>query len=1086
MTILTRYILKQLIVSFTLILLGMTTLVWLTQSLRMIDMIVTKGVPVHVFLEMTILVLPNFIQILSPLALFAVILFIFSRMQADKEIMVMQAAGMSNTQISKPAIMLAIALTIFGYIMSLELVPSSHQKMSELKWQVKNDLSHLLLQEGQFNHINTGLTLYIKNRENDGSVNGVLVYDSKNPKNISMLIAEKGYIYQKENGFDLIFQQGTRQEFNPETKEFSILKFNKYNMFFNDKKKSNDRDLDADEYDMSYLIQVSKDEVNNPILYRKYKTEALKRITKPLYNITFMFLAIFAIFSPFYNRRGQMGRMNSIILFTLIVQSLALAFENLTAKNLWLCPLMFINIVLPIFIIMGITKQQEKNQFKKLKETFKLLFIAFILFGSATAIAQIHIDPQVKIEKDKPVDFEADEVIYNKNSNILTAKGNVIISQNGTIVKTEEMLFDKTTNKLVMPSTVEITTPDGTITYANNAVMSSSLNEAISNIIRMQMYEGSLLTAQRLKRKDNGTITYLKKARYTPCSFCEGEKPLWELTARNFKHNKPSKTMSFIHSFLQVKEIPIFYFPYINVPDFTVKRKTGLLAPSFEHSNELEQAVNLPFFINIADNQNLTIRPTFSTSHDPLGYFDYEGLFTHGYLKLQGSGTRDNNNKSQGHIKANMQYDISNQWRLSGQYYRTSSDTYFRRYSLPDVTTSDQYLESNITLERFGTKNYFNFKGLSFQNLRNSIDEKSIPVFIPTMNYYINSNPLNDTGLYSFSHINAAFYNNRQRFKSNRITATQGLQLPYVSTRTGFKINTKAYLRADGYSIDTGEKSFSNYEKDKTYSTGRFLPTLSTKISYPFAKTDGSSTQVIEPILMLITSPVSGNKEKIPNIDSLDTYFDDTNLFSENRYTGYDRVETGTRANYGIQYASYGNNKSVLALFGQSYRFSGDDETIKMLGDDSNYSDFVGRLQMNYDIFSLAYRFKLDKNNFQPQKNEITFTVGKAPLRFGVDYMRLKSHSETTNTYYNKREEILLFGSSQLTKNWSLTGYYRYNLEKESKQKGPVEQGITATYENDCLIVAIEAEKSFTYDRDYEGDTSIMINFILKTLGGMQ
>ena len=87
--ILTKYILKQLILSFMLILLGMTALVWLTQSLRMIDMIVTKGVPLGVFLEMTLLVLPNFIQILSPLALFAFILFIFSRMEADKEIMVM-------------------------------------------------------------------------------------------------------------------------------------------------------------------------------------------------------------------------------------------------------------------------------------------------------------------------------------------------------------------------------------------------------------------------------------------------------------------------------------------------------------------------------------------------------------------------------------------------------------------------------------------------------------------------------------------------------------------------------------------------------------------------------------------------------------------------------------------------------------------------------------------------------------------------------------------------------------------------------------------------------------------------------------
>ena len=141
MKILTTYILKQLAISFLLILLGMTTLVWLTQSLRMIDMIVTKGIPVSMFLEMTLLVLPNFIQILSPIALFAVILFIFSRMQADKEIMVMQAIGMSNKSIMKPAFILAIILTGVGYLLTLNIIPASHRELGELKWRVRNDLS---------------------------------------------------------------------------------------------------------------------------------------------------------------------------------------------------------------------------------------------------------------------------------------------------------------------------------------------------------------------------------------------------------------------------------------------------------------------------------------------------------------------------------------------------------------------------------------------------------------------------------------------------------------------------------------------------------------------------------------------------------------------------------------------------------------------------------------------------------------------------------------------------------------------------------------------------------------------------------
>ena len=125
-------------------------------------------------------------------------------MQADKEVMVMQAIGMSNKSIMKPAFILAIGLTIIGYLLTLSIIPASHRELGELKWHVRNDLSHLLLQEGQFNTLNNRLTLYVKERAEDGSVKGVLAYDAKNPKNISVLIAEKGFIFQNDEGFDLV------------------------------------------------------------------------------------------------------------------------------------------------------------------------------------------------------------------------------------------------------------------------------------------------------------------------------------------------------------------------------------------------------------------------------------------------------------------------------------------------------------------------------------------------------------------------------------------------------------------------------------------------------------------------------------------------------------------------------------------------------------------------------------------------------------------------------------------------------------------------------------------------------------------
>lgn len=1081
MKILSKYILKQLIISFSLILLGLTMLVWLTQSLRMIDMIVTKGVSVRIFLQMTLLVLPNFLQILSPLALFTVILFIFSRMQGDKELTVMQAIGMSNTQIMRPVIFLAILLTALGYVMTLDLIPASYAKLNELRWQVRNDLSHLFLQEGQFNSFKNGLTLYIRERLNDGTVRGVMAYDAKNPQKVSVLIAENGVIFQEPDGFQLIFHKGTRQEYNPQTKEFSILKFDKYTMFFNDKNESDsERNLNAAEYSLSYLLAATPDSAPTPAIYRKYKVEIIKRITKPLYNLTFAFLALFGVLAPFYNRRGQLGRINFVILCALLIQSLNLGVENLATKNLIFTPLLFVNVLLPMLLIYLFSgrKQLKLRFFKKTAACLLAMLLPF----STPVLAQIKIDPQVKIEKDKPVDFEADTFTYDRENDIIIASGDVVVSQNGTIIKTDTFSFYRKENKVVIPNTAYIYTPDGTTTEAQNVSFSADMNNIIGQAAVMHLYEGSRLTADQLKRKDNGQTLYLNNAAYTACTTCDNESPLWQITAQKFKHDVPEKELIFTHSFLKVKNVPVFYFPYLNVPDFTVKRKTGFLAPSFSHGSEMKQGINLPFFIDIADNQNLTIQPTFSLAHDPLGTFDYSGLFSHAQVNLQGSGTRDDDGTKQGHIKANLRVDVNDDWRLSGQYYRSSSDTYFRRYRLSGVNKSQAFLRSFIVAERFGEQNYFNFTGLSFQNQMNKLNARTIPVFIPTADYTLRSDPLTDNGLYAFTNLNAAIYNNRMRFKSDRASLTQGMFLPII-TNWGANIDLKAQVRADAYNIDTGKNSFAGLPKDDTYSTGRAFPLASAKISYPLIKQGETTTQILEPIAMLITSPVSGNKIKIPNIDSTDADFDDTNLFSDNRFVGFDRVETGSRANYGAQWSLFDtNNRSMNVLFGQSYRFSGDKELDDILGMESNYSDYVGRVQVNYRNLSLSYRFRLDEDNFKSKKNEISLRGSKGPLRLGMSYTQLKA-IRLANTFYREREELLFFGSSQLSKNWSLSGSYRYNLAKTNK--GPTEYGAILQYDNDCIAVMFDLNRSFTKDRDYKGDTSFVVKFVLKTLGQM-
>lgn len=1077
MKILNAYVLKQLIVGFVVVLLGMTTLVWLTQSLRMLDMIVTKGVSVGIFLKMTLLVLPNFIQILSPLSLFAVVLFVFSRMQSDKELMVMQAVGMSRRQIMAAPLMLAVVLAGVGYFLTLVLIPQSNTDLRELKWKVRNDLSHLLLQEGQFNSFKNGLTLYVRERAKDGTVRGVIAYDAKDPKKVATLIAQKGTIFQEDTGIQVVFQEGTRQEFNPETRQFSVLKFDRYTMWFSDQDNTGERRSDIREYDMRQLLSATPADTPNMSHYRKYKVEALKRLVQPLYNFTFVFLAVFGVLSGHYNRRGQIGRINAAVVAALMVQSLALAFENMAGKNLWFMPMMVLNAVVPIGLVYVLMTGRRLGMFFK-----KLIPIVVTCLISVSALAVPRPDFD-GFNQNKPVDFEADTIAYDAQNDVVTATGNVIVTQNKTVLKTPRILFDRRKNQIFAPDQVTLISPDGTVTQSAQMTLSADMTALVGKMIEMRLADGTTIKAENVERKERGTILDLNNLRYTPCDVCEGKDPLWQLRAKQMRHDAPDQAYVFKHSFFDVSGVPVFYFPYLSMPDHTVKRKTGFLAPGLSHGSTMKGGITLPFFIDVAPNQNLTVSPTLSVTHDPLIQMDYQGLFSKAGLKMALSGTRDDDGSQQGHIRAAGVYDLTSDWRLSGELFKVSSDTYFRRYDIEGIDDSDSFLTSHAMAEYFGERVYFNARGLSFQSLEDGVSSDSIPTILPVFNYYRTSLPLTAGGLTAFSHINAALINTKEHFKSNRLSVTQGFQMPYVSG-FGATVDMVGTIRADGYSIDSGRNGFTGVKADDSYVTGRFFPSFSATVSYPLSRvSDTGVMQILEPVVMGVVAPNGSNDKKIPNMDSLIYDFDDTNLFSRNRFAGYDRVESGTRLNYGIKWALYDReNRSVSTLFGQSYRFRKDDDLGALMGYNANFSDYVGRIKMNYGPVSLAYHFRLDQDNLTPNKHEVEAWAGTAPLRVGIEYVYLKSE-QMGDTFYPSREEIVLHGASKFSQNWTLAGSYRYNLGKTG---GPVSFDVTARYDNECLGILFDVSRSYTRDRDYKGDTSFMVKFILKTLGGME
>ena len=1071
------YIMKQLLLGFFLIALGMTALIWLSQSLRLIDWIVNKGVSVGLFIELTLLVLPNFIAIITPLAFFIVLLFVYQRLLADRELVVMKAAGMSAFDLAKPTIYVGIFLVFLGYSLTLWLVPYSVSQFKALQFKIRNNLAQVVIQEGEFNQLPNNVTAYVRVFRPNGHLEGILIHDDRNPEKRVIMVAQNGFYLTGEGGSKIVMHQGTRQEYNRKTGAFTSLSFEQNTMTFEESKSNKVRSMGEEELSLKRLLSVQKNEEGiTPLEYREYKVEAFKRLTQPLYALVYLFVGLLPLLLGHYNRRGQSGRVYLAVSFVVLLQSLSLGFENLSNKNLWFLILMMANLFVPITFGFVILKRgcfiQGRNKFSRWLMHFFALFLVFVNLPSFASNMQFISD--TKIEKEAPIDFEADNISYDQQNEIVTAMGNVYLNQSGTILQADKLVYNQKTEEGQASGSVVLTRPDGVKLYATKADLSDAFSQAQLSDVLLQFADGSTFKSEQVKRIDGGNLSIFDSVFFTPCTYCSPEKPLWDISASKVKHNYNEQEYQFYHAVFDVKGIPVFYWPYLSYPDFQVKRKTGFLAPSLASSSELGFGIELPFFWDISVSQDLYLSPTITSEHFPLIQGQYRGIYQQSKLITQFSMTQNkDDDHNEGHIKINYENDLTDKLRFTGQYYRASDHTYFRRYPIDNVDDQEPWIESFAKLEYFGRQSYGFVNIMDFQNLRNYVSNDSMPL-VSQVDYSYVTKPFWN-GLYSVSTVNGADVYRKTEERSSRLSVEQSFILPYISAK-GFVFENQLTARADGYSLHTAD--------DRSHATGRFYTNASTKISYPVMKNTKNFSQVIEPIVMAVWSPNSKVDDDVPNEDSLDVVFDDVNLFSANRYNGYDRVETGSRLNYGLQWSFYGlQNMYLSAMIGQSYRFSQSNSSLAEAGFHEHFSDYVGHLNMDFKDFGMGYRFRLNQNDFHHEMSEARFYVGRNPLKLSISYLYLTASKEVQiNKALEDREEVFTSVSSKLTQNWSGFGYYRYDL---SKNGGPIDAGGGLQYDNECLSLLFTLEKEFTEDDDYEGDTSFYVRLVLKTLGAI-
>ena len=347
---LNRYIVKQIFIGFLLVTFSLLSILWLTQSLRFVDLITNKGIPIGLFVKLTSLLMPRLFVLLSPICAFVAVLFVYNRMLSDRELVVIKSAGISPWQGAKPALIIGIFLYVINVYTYNYGIPAAEKAFNELEWQIKNDVSHLMFREGEFTDLQNGLTVFITTHEKDGSMSGILVNDERNPQNRTTISAEKGRVVYTDKGPKIIMVNGSRQELSKNGSQFSSLAFERYSVDFGLSGNKKDKDTSAREKGFFELLNAQNDPSLSPKDQRRYVVEGHRRIINPFYNIVFALLGCTGLLVGNFNRRGQSRIISVSIIAMVLLQAMDLSFGNLAAKSLSLLPLMYINLILPFIV----------------------------------------------------------------------------------------------------------------------------------------------------------------------------------------------------------------------------------------------------------------------------------------------------------------------------------------------------------------------------------------------------------------------------------------------------------------------------------------------------------------------------------------------------------------------------------------------------------------------------------------------------------------------------------------------------------------------------------------------------------------
>ncbi len=652
--------------------------------------------------------------------------------------------------------------------------------------------------------------------------------------------------------------------------------------------------------------------------------------------------------------------------------------------------------------------------------------------------------------QDGPATLIADRVEVTPDGRLI-AQGAVEVFYRGARLRASRVAYDRRGEQVTIEGPLVLTEGADTILLADSAELAADLREGILLGARLVLDQQLQIAAASIRR-DSGRYTRMSRSVASSCEVCaDNPTPIWEIRAREVMHDQLERQIYFSDAQFRILGVPVFYTPYLRMPDPTLDRATGFLFPTFRTTSTLGPGIRVPYFIRLGDSADLTVAPYLSTGRTTTLDLRYRQAFRRGTVEFEGAISRDDlrPGETRGYLFGGGRFALGGGYRLDFGIEAVSDPAYVQDYGLE----SRDRLVSFVEISRTRRNEFVSVRTRAFHSIRDGEINSQLPNLVTdaTLHRRFGATPLGGAGglkLQVHTHRRSSSLDILGRDMA-RATAEADWRRNW-SFDNGVLAGVMTQVAADYYVI----------RQDSTYpgGTGRLTPTLAAELRWPLLRTDpGGVAHVIEPMVQIARGPRS--LRRVPNEDSVLVEFDESNLFALNRFPGTDRREIGLRANVGVSYTRHDPaGWSMGATVGRVYRRTDVNAFTDSTGLDGSRSDWLAAVHLNMAAgLRLSNRTLIDDTGSATRsETQIAWATNRLDLATGYIWLEPDSDPDVNRNF--STSEWAVDASYRLTDNWTgrAAGRFDFNADRATSA------ALGLSYVNECITVDLSLSRRFT------------------------